>query len=207
MSKYLVVLGITIFVLILLFLLLSYVSPFNSLTQKNESSSNSPSSILFFNPNTITSSCINSSYEVPIYVSSENNYLNSIQIELSYNPEVIQNVRLTPYSPNFFGESTDYSILLEETREQYGRASLALELKAQNTEKKGNSKVAILTFTINSPTSTGSHVIRFLNKSFVGSQKTPSSLLTGTSPLTIFCKETSNNMSTPSSQLIVNPSQ
>ena len=207
MSKYVIVLGITLFVLTLTFFLLSYVSPFNSITQKKESVFSSPSSVFYFNPNTITSSCNNSSFEIPIYLSSESNYLNSAQIELSYNPEVIYNVRLTPYLPNFFGESTDYSILLEETREQYGRASLALELKAQSTEKRGNSKVAMIAFTINSPLSAETHTIRFLNKSSTGSQKNSYSLLAKTIPLTIYCKEEFNNMSTPSSQLIVTPNQ
>jgi flagellar basal body-associated protein FliL len=207
MSKYFVVLGVTIFVFIIIFLLLSYISPFNLSQQKKEPESTPPSSTLYFKPSIITSSCLSSSYEVPIYLSSKNNYLNSAQIELSYDPEIIHSVRLTPTSPNFFGESTDYSILLEETREQYGRASLALELKNQSTEKKGNNKVALLTFTIISPLSAGTYTIHFLNKSSLGSQKTPSSLLVKTTPLTIYCKEESNNMSTPSSQLIANPIQ
>ncbi len=203
MSKYFVIIGLTAFLLCALFLLVSYVSPFKSrvLTSRQD---NSNLASLYFNPATIESSCINSIYTIPIYLST-NTPVNSVQIEISFNPDVIFNLSLAPSENNFFGSNKNYRINLQEVREQFGRASLALSLNSDQKEVRGNTQVAVLSFTINSLLPNITSQISFLNKSTVGSFETQSSLLQKTVPLSIYCSPVLRNTSTPSSQL--SPSQ
>ena len=100
-----------------------------------------------------------------------------------------------PAFDNFFGK--DYVVLLEEVREEYGRATLALEENPGRVAKKGNSVVALLSFLVVSHDATQSATISFLNKSTVNNNPYGVSLLKESVPLTIHCLK---NMYTPSIQ-------
>lgn len=200
MGKYLAITGATLLVLSGIFLILSYVSPFGRQSVSQKSDKNA-SAKLYFKPDSITSSCLNSSYSIPIYLSTYNASANNAQIELLFNPDIIYNVLLTPSSNNFFGEKDSYDITLQEIREKFGRTSLAIQLHPDRTEARGDKPIAVFSFTINSPSSSMSSNITFLNKSTVSSVEKESSLLTETVPLTIYCNPQLRKTSTPSNQL------
>ena len=94
---------------------------------------------------------------------------------------------LNPAPDNFFGSNKDYSVKLQEVREQYGRSSLALEINPNQIEKRGEKPVAKLTFKTLSTEASQTAQITFLNKSAVYSNSSEESLLKETGPLKIFC--------------------
>lgn len=152
-----------------------------------------PQTVLYFKPDTIYSQCLNTNSTATIYIDSGQNLINSAQIELQYDPLIIHNVSIVPAFDNFFGK--DYSVLLEEVREEYGRATLALEENPGRATQKGNSAVAFLSFQVASSETTQSATISFLNKSTVNNNPHEMSLLKETVPLVIHCLK---NMYTPS---------
>lgn len=204
MRSYAVIVSACLFILSILFLFLVYVTPFNTFINNHKVNSKSNKTTLYFKPKTILDSCLNTTHTVPIYLSSLNRAVNTVQIELLFDPEKIYNVMLLPAtSGNYFGEGKNYEVTLQEVREMYGRASLAVSLKSDKADKTGNKPVAILTFTTSS--GSASSRVLFLEKSTVNATGSEESVLTDKIPLTIYCVSKLNKTSTPSSQLNSSP--
>lgn len=185
MSKFFFLFGCFIVFLCLIFLAFSYTPPFSSNLQK-ETTQNSPETVLYFKPNPIYSPCLNTNITATIYINSGQNLINSAQIELLYDPKIIHNVNFMPSLNNFFGK--DYSVLLNEVREEYGRATLALEENPSRSAQKGNSAVATISFQVLSTDASQTATISFLNKSTATNNSYEGSLLKEARPLEIICK-------------------
>jgi hypothetical protein len=183
---------------LLLFLILSYISPlrgYNFTGQKKEAE---PLSEIYFNPNTIYSNCNGELYSIPLFISTDKNYVSGTQIEISFKPEFIYNVSLTPSGENLFGDKNSYSVSLQEVRESLGRGSLALELNQNKEEVSGNKKVADVSFQISS-ISNEAVSVNIIDKSTVFSRASDDSLLNKSSSLTVYCSKTNLPNSLPTS--------
>lgn len=185
MSKFFIITGCLFIVLLIVFFTISYVSPFSSKLQKAVTN-NKAQSVLYFKPNTIYSPCLNTATTTTIYVDSNNNPLTGAQIELAYNPLVINHVNITTAPDNFFGK--DYTVLIEEVREEYGRATLAIEENPGRTAKKGTGAVATLSFQAVSNEASQTATISFLNKSTATNNSYEGSLLKEARPLEVICR-------------------
>ncbi len=185
MHRTLVLATLIVIFLFVVFLFLSYISPFSARSPFLDLSA-PPGAKLYFEPDIIYSSCNNSSHNATLYLSSGFNTILSAQIELSFGPPVYE-VMLSPAPDNFFGDNGDYLVKLQEVREQYGRASLALKINPNQIEKRGEKPVAKLSFKTFSAVSSGSAQITFLNKTAVYSSESEESLLKETLPLKIIC--------------------
>lgn len=195
MSKFFITTIYLLGILLVVFSAMSYVPPFYSRVKKTFSQ-NSPQTTLYFKPNIIRSTCLNSTITSTIYLDSNQNLINGAQIELQYDPQILHNLNIKPAQNNFFGK--DYTVLIQEVREEYGRATLAIEENPGRTEKKGNSAVASISFEATSLTATSTATtISFLNKNAATNTTTESSLLKEAFPLTIQCAK---NMYMPSTQ-------
>lgn len=185
MSKFFIIAGCLFIVLLIVFFIISYVSPFSSRLQKTISQ-NSPQTILYFKPNIIRSTCLNSTITSTIYLDSDQNLINGAQIELQYDPQILHNVDIKPTQNNFFG--ADYIVLIEEVREEYGRATLAIEENPGRTARKGTGAVATLSFQAVSNEASQTATISFLNKSTITNNSYEGSLLKEARPLEVICR-------------------
>lgn len=199
MGKYFVAIGTVLFIFCSVFIFLSYVSPFQNKTTPPVSTS-STGVELYFQPQVFSIACTGT-HTSEIYLSSPKQTVSGIQLELQFDPNMLQNVTLTPTTPNFFGDKKNYTVTLNEIREQYGRASLALQLSPNQIERTGNKQVAILSFTFNPQRVSNFTQVTFLTKSTITSDTSDTSLLENSIPLVINCQVEAKNTSTPSSQL------
>lgn len=183
MRLLMLLLGI-VFLISIIFLGLSYSSPFLKSNSKNNQVTQNAS--LYFRPKIIHSLCKNTKETAEIYLYSGTNTVMGAQIELTYNPSVMYDVTITPSQNNFFGNTNDYSVTLNETRVEYGRISYAVD-KLTQINTSGNKSLALLTFTANAAASSSSR-ISFLNKSAVYSNSSRASILESTTPLVIQCE-------------------
>lgn len=182
--RLLILLLCIVFLISVIFLGLSYSSPF--LMSNSKSSQTIQNASLYFKPSTVYSSCRNSTETVEIYLNSGTNSATGAQIELTYNPSIASNVTIIPSQNNFFGKAADFSVALNEMRSEYGRVSYAVN-KTKQLDTKGNKSLALLTFTLNATASNSSR-ISFLNKSAVYSNSSRASILENTVPLLIQCE-------------------
>ncbi len=178
-----ILLGIVL-VVSFLFLGLSYVSPFLSFKPQNKELSTGAT--LSFKPQVVYSDCNNSSESAEIFLNSQSNSVVGAQIELSYNPNMLYDVTIQPTQHNFFGAPQNYSVVLNETRAEYGRVSYAVNKMTEATAL-GDKSLAVVSFRTFSPASESS-TITFLNKSTVQTATSLSSILNATTPLTIQCQ-------------------
>lgn len=105
------------------------------------------------------------------------------QVELSYNPSVITNVKLVPADNPFFGK--DATVLISSVDATQGRVSYAVGLGANGTEKMGTGTVVRLSFTVNKASGAQSGQISFLDKSAVTTLQTQKSVLLSATPLQV----------------------
>ncbi len=167
----------------ILFLFLSQISPLKSTDPK--SLTQVPETEIYFNPKTLSHGCY-SKKTADIYIDSHKNSVSSVQIELQYDPFAITDFSISPSEDNFFGTKNSYQISLNETRAEYGRASLSLENSEGFSEKSGVGKIGTVNFTAN-PVASTSTVVTFINKTNVLGRSNRDSRLKTTIPLTINC--------------------
>lgn len=184
MSKFFFVIGCVLIILLVVFLTISYVPPFYSKLQR-EIINNTAQTVLYFKPNSIYVPCDDTGITTTLYLNSFQNRISAAQIELQFDPDIIHNVSVLPVTDNFFG--TDYTVLLDEVREQYGRATLAIQGNLGKPAKTGNGAVATISFQAVSNEASKTAIISFLNKSTVTNNSYEGSLLKSTQPLTIIC--------------------
>lgn len=119
---------------------------------------------------------IKRTYSLPIKITTGTNKVTAVQLELQFDPKVLNNVSIAPGS--FFPKPV---VLLNKIDAKSGRISYALGISPQDQAILGQNSVAVLTFeSFNQiPTQTS---IQFLPKSLVTAEgvqesvlKTPSS--------------------------------
>lgn len=119
-----------------------------------------------------------------IVIDTNNKPASGAQIELSYDPKVLTNMKLTPAlkSP-FFG--TNPVVLINSVDPTLGRISYAVAVSNSDTEKVGKGSIATLSFTVNKFSGATFSQITFLPKSAVTTFNSQSSVLNVSTPLQI----------------------
>lgn len=185
MKIFLGILSVLVGFFVFLFVLLSYSSPLPHNFLRDTSQTN-PDTELFFNPAIIPWSCYKKQ-SADIFINTGVNNVTSVQIEVSYDPSLFSAFTISPAVDNFFGEATQYKVSLLEVRDEFGRASLSMEILDGQKTKQGKGKLATIFFTTN-PQNTSLATVTFLNKSTALGNKSRASLLKKTVSLTIQCE-------------------
>lgn len=115
-------------------------------------------------------------YSIPIIISAQKNLVTGVQLELSYDPQIITNVSIQQGS--FFSKPV---VLLNSIDNDNGRISYALGISPQDSGKKGEDIVAVLTFKAKTPIPSAT-TISFLPKTLVTAEGVAQSVLKSTSP-------------------------
>jgi hypothetical protein len=116
--------------------------------------------------------------------SGENNVMGA-QIELSYDPKVLTNVRIvSPTIPDesFFGASANFVVLDNSVKQNEGRISYVIAMSPNSEPKVGVGSLATLTF---NKIGTAPTTITFLEKSNVQQLDTVASVLKEAQAITI----------------------
>lgn len=110
-------------------------------------------------------------YSLPIIIDTKKNMATAVQLELQYDPKILANVAIEP--GKFFANPVT---LLNNIDVATGRISYAIGINPQETGKKGEGTVAVLTFQTKSqePTAT---TISFLSKTLVTAEGIAQSVL------------------------------
>jgi hypothetical protein len=120
---------------------------------------------------------------VDVVVDTNGNPMAGIQLEMSYDPEILTNMKINKPAVPFLGD--DSAVLINKIDPVAGRISYAVGINVSGEEKTGKGVIATLSFTINNPEGMASTQISFLPKSMATSFSTADSVLKGTTPLRI----------------------
>lgn len=125
---------------------------------------------------------------VDIIATTGKNPITGTQVELTYDPATITNVKLLPpdATTSLFGATTDYTNLFTDTKTP-GQLTFALAINPTGTPVTGTGSIGKISFSVvkgAAPTAT----ISFGKGTVVTSQKTQDSILNTTTPLTIKLK-------------------
>lgn len=122
--------------------------------------------------------------KVDIMLDTNGKSVAGAQAELTYDPNTITNVSLTPLVANqLFG--TNPIVLINSVDKTQGRISYAISISVNDAEKIGKGSIGQLSFTVNKFSGVPTTKITFLPKSAVTTQKTKFSVLDSTTPLQI----------------------
>jgi len=142
-----------------------------------------PRTDIFFTPQTIDyAQNPQPSYTTDILINTNGQLISGVQIELSYDPEILASVTINPAVDSIFG--TNAAILVNSVDQELGRITLAMAGGLNDAEVSGTGKIATLTFSTNFST-TPSTQISFLPKTTVRSLKSTNSLLKSAQSLTV----------------------
>lgn len=114
-------------------------------------------------------------YSLPVLLSTGANKVTAVQLELQYDPKVLDNISVTP-GP-FFQNPV---VLLNKIEEKLGRISYALGIPPQGNGRQGADTVAVLSFEKKSGITPTQTSIQFLPKSLVTAEGILESVLTST---------------------------
>lgn len=143
-----------------------------------------PYATLGFSKSVLDLSNLPSNQVVDIVIDSSEKPVAGAQIELSYDPGVISNVKLLPAENPYFGK--DATVLINTVDQALGRISYAVGLGAGGVERSGSGVVVRLSFNANKNVGVQSTQFKFLDKSAVTTWSAPqSSILKSTTPLQI----------------------
>lgn len=87
--------------------------------------------------------------KVDIIVETGGQEISGTQLELQFDPEVLQNVTVASPQDSFFGSASDYKILLTNVDSENGTISFTVAAANRSKARKGNGKVASISFTVN----------------------------------------------------------
>ena len=175
----------TLYLIIVLFLtalglmFIAQLTPYPKTPQPNIVAIPTPAvaqTALLFDEISMSTSSAKPLYSLPIIIQTGKNLVTGVQLELSYDPEIITNVSIQ--QGTFFLKPV---VLLNNIDKENGRISYALGINPQDSGKKGEDIVATLTFKTNvlSPTAT---TISFLPKTLVTAEGVEQSVLKSTLP-------------------------
>lgn len=114
-------------------------------------------------------------YSIPVNIKTNSNIVTAVQLELQYDPEVLDNAKVE--AGNFF---TNPITLFNDVDKKSGRISFALGISLDAKGKSGEGTVAMLTFSMKTPTQKQQTTITFLPKSLVTAEGVPQSVLKST---------------------------
>jgi len=118
-------------------------------------------------------------------VRSGNNRITAVQLEMTFDPELVTDITLEPASEStsFFDPSSP--VLFNKTDYANGRISYAVGISPNKAAKTGTGVLVHLTFKLKPNTASSSSQITFLGKTMVTEAGSTGSVLKNTSPLTI----------------------
>lgn len=120
---------------------------------------------------------------VKIMINAGENKIMGAQIELSYDPNVLSNVKVTPPTENsFFGPSSSYIVLDNTVKQAEGRLSYVIAMSPTSEPKVGIGNLGTISF---SKKGTQSTTLTFLDKSNVQQLNTVASVLKEARAITI----------------------
>lgn len=137
--------------------------------------------VLAFGPPVASTSAIASAsaiYSIDINILTGTNKVNAVQLELSYDPDILVNVDIVP--GDFFINPV---VLLKNIDDTTGRISYALALSPGENGKQGTGTIATLKFNALSKTPTP---VIFLAKTQVAAEGVQTSVLKSTIDTTVF---------------------
>lgn len=170
----------------------------NSLSQNNtiqqkatpEPTSVVPFATLGFETALIDASNKSTNQKVKIIIDTQNKPVAGAQIELSYDPLLISNVKFDKPETPFFGK--DANILINSVDPTLGRASYAVGINSSSEQKVGLGTVVDLSFTANTSSLEQNTMIKFIDKSAISTLNSlGSSVLKSTTPLQVVLKKPS----------------
>ncbi len=164
---------------------MSYTSPLYK-PQREVFVGNNPTALAYFQPAVVKSNCDNASASATVFLDTQGAFLSSTQIELQFNPQVLNNLVITPTKNNLFGETNEFENSINDVRSEYGRVSFILN--ALSKPRAGNKPIATLSFNTYPKVASMSTQIKFLNKSTATQLNSRTSILTDTIPLTVLCQ-------------------
>lgn len=136
--------------------------------------------LLSMNAASATESSKTAQYTVAVKIDTGDNPVNSVQMELAYDPQALTNVTLAPGT--FF---TQPNVLVNNINTTDGRISYALTEQIDLPGKKGTGTLALVSFNI-APTFTGkTTTLTFLPKTAVAADKVMESVLKKTTDYTV----------------------
>lgn len=146
----------------------------------NQPKQSQKSASLYFYPNT-TRGVLGSSSSF-IVLDPTIHHVTGVQIELKYNPEVVQSVKVTPvYSYNL----QDYAVLFSDIDEKNGRISFAMGVMPGKQEITEKTAVLSLEYTLIKEVSAPFEIFTILEKSLVTDKDRNDSVLKSTTNLSI----------------------
>ncbi len=142
---------------------------------------------LSFNPTAFTVASLSStSGTTNVILNVPNNPVTSIQIELSYDPKVLMDVKLaTPSSSLWQQTGANYQELYKNVDPVNGRISYIASIKQNGQMISGNGPILSISYKINRAALNGSTSIKILDKSLVMQNGTNKSVLGSTQDFAI----------------------
>ncbi|MDO8728936.1 MAG: cohesin domain-containing protein, partial [bacterium] len=131
-------------------------------------------SILFGDLSAVLSTTSAKTYSLPIKISTVNNKVTVVQLELSYDPKILTDVKVN--TGTFFANPF---IPINQVNEKDGRISYAISINPQDTGRQGNGLLATLTFQTQTSASQSTRIV-LLPKSLVVAEGTDRSVLKAT---------------------------
>ncbi len=131
-------------------------------------------SISFGSLSTVLSTASAKTYSLPINISTINNKITVVQLELSYDPKILTNVKVN--AGTFFANPF---IPINQVNEKDGRVSYAISINPQDTGKQGNGLLATLTFQTQTSALQSTSIV-LLPKSLIVAEGTDRSVLKAT---------------------------
>jgi len=130
-------------------------------------------SLLFGSLEIASSSGKPKTYSLPIIINTGTNKVTAVQLELSFDPNILTNVNITPST--FFKNP---NVIINKINTDIGRISYALTKNASESARQEAGTIATLTF--ESRISSAPSIITFLSRTFVTAQGLESSALKST---------------------------
>lgn len=141
---------------------------------------------LTFEPNTIEAVASTASANtVDVILNTDEHDVDSVQLELIYDPNDLLNVTVSAPENNIFGGQGDYVVIPMPNDHERGRISYAIGINTTSEAVRGVGPVARITFTVNPSSTNDLTQIQVLDRSMVVETNSHESVLAPVDPLTI----------------------
>lgn len=122
---------------------------------------------------------------VDVILNTDEHDVDSVQLELIYDPQDLLSVTVSAPENNIFGGQGDYVVIPMPDDHQRGRTSYAIGINTTSDAVRGEGPVARITFTVNPLSTKDTTQIQVLDRSMVVETNSHESVLAPTDPLTI----------------------
>lgn len=109
-------------------------------------------------------------HEATVVLDARIHSVTGVQLEMSYDPEVLSNVTIAPAEPSFFGSNSNTVILSRDVDETIGRITYIVGITPSAVPGVGRGDIAKLSFTVNPTSNAVSTDISILPSSIVSQE-------------------------------------